>query len=80
MGQYLATNFNLFLWNFRDALKQQYNLGQYFLEVSIEDIPSFDELLAHKLQKQPSDNLPLVYLLKFILKVRYFVTFMMYYS
>lgn len=44
----------------RDALKQQYNLGQYFLEVSIEDISSFDEMLAHKLQKQPSDNLPLV--------------------
>lgn len=43
----------------RDALKQQYNLGQYFLEMSIEDISSFDEMLAHKLQKQPSDNLPL---------------------
>lgn len=46
--------------SFRDALKQQYNLGQYFLEVSIEDISSFDEMLAHKLQKQPSEYLPLV--------------------
>ena len=45
---------------YRDALKQQYNLGQYFLEVSIEDISSFNEMLAHILQKQPSDNLPLV--------------------
>lgn len=50
----------LFLVNYRDALKQQYNLGQYFLEVSIEDISSFDEMLAHKLQKQPAEYLPLV--------------------
>ena len=48
---------------FRDALKQQYNLGQYFLEVAIEDLSSFDEMLAHKLQKQPSDHLPLVSLM-----------------
>ena len=44
----------------RDALKQQYNLGQYFLEIQIEDISSFDEMLAHKLLKQPTDNIPLV--------------------
>nr|CAH0098446.1 unnamed protein product [Daphnia galeata] len=55
--QFHEGNFN---YKYRDALKQQYNLGQYYLEISIEDISSFDELLAHKLQKQPSDNLPLL--------------------
>lgn len=29
--------------------------------MSIEDISSFDEMLAHRLQKQPADNLPLVH-------------------
>lgn len=55
--QFHEGNFN---YKYRDALKQQYNLNQYFLEISIEDISSFDEMLAHRLQKQPADNLPLL--------------------
>lgn len=42
---------------FRDTLKRNYNLGQYFLEVNIEDVGSFDENLADKLYKQPTEHL-----------------------
>lgn len=44
----------------RDALKRQYNLRQYYLEVSVEDVASFDETLADKLKKAPTEHLPLV--------------------
>lgn len=43
-----------------DQLKRHYNLGQYWLEVDIEDVASFDETLAEKLQKSPTETLPLV--------------------
>ena len=46
---------------FRDELKRHYNLGEYFLEVDIEDVASFDETLAEKLYKLPTEHLPLVY-------------------
>lgn len=41
----------------RDALKRNYNLRQFHLEVNIEDVGSFDENLADKLYKQPSEHL-----------------------
>lgn len=44
---------------FRDTLKRNYNLHQYFLEVNIEDVGSFDETLADKLYKQPTEHLPI---------------------
>lgn len=44
----------------RDQLKQRYNTGQYWIEVAMEDISSFDELLADKLNKMPTEHLPLV--------------------
>lgn len=44
----------------RDALKRQYNLRQYYLEVSVEDVASFDETLGDKLKKAPTEHLPLV--------------------
>lgn len=34
-------------------------MGQYFLEVNIEDLGSFDETLAEKLYKQPSEHIPI---------------------
>ena len=46
--------------NFRDELKRNYNLGQYWLEVDLEDVSSFDEALAEKLYKLPTEHLPLV--------------------
>ena len=44
----------------RDELKRHYNLGQYWLEVDIEDVASYDESLADKLTKLPTETLPLV--------------------
>ncbi|RZF41144.1 hypothetical protein LSTR_LSTR010796 [Laodelphax striatellus] len=54
--QFHEGNFN---YKYRDLLKRQYNLGQYWIQVSIEDLASFDETLAEKLNKQPSEHLPL---------------------
>lgn len=34
-------------------------MGKYFLEVNIEDVGSFDDTLAEKLFKQPSEHLPI---------------------
>lgn len=45
---------------FRDTLKRQYNLGQYYLEVNLEDLASFDEALADKMYKQPAEHLAVV--------------------
>lgn len=45
---------------FRDQLKRHYNIGQYWLEVDVDDIASFDENLSELLIKQPAEHLPLV--------------------
>ncbi|KAJ9587963.1 hypothetical protein L9F63_018608 [Diploptera punctata] len=47
-----------FKYKYRDQLKRQYNLAQYWIEVNIEDLASFDEGLADKLYKQPIEHLP----------------------
>ena len=44
----------------RDQLKRHYNLGQYYLEVDLQDLISYDEQLADKLTKNPAEFLPLV--------------------
>ena len=44
----------------RDQLKRQYNLGQFWLVVHVEDLSSYDEGLAESLSKQPAEYLPLV--------------------
>ncbi|XP_023022934.1 minichromosome maintenance 5 [Leptinotarsa decemlineata] len=56
LRQYHTDNFN---YKYRDTLRRNYNLGQYFLDVNIEDVGSFDENLADKLYKQPSEHLPI---------------------
>ncbi|KAK9694351.1 MCM AAA-lid domain [Popillia japonica] len=56
LRQFHSDNFN---YNYRDTLKRNYNLQQYYLEVNIEDVGSFDENLAEKLYKQPSEHLPI---------------------
>lgn len=53
---------------FRDSLKRQYNLRQFYLEVSLEDVASFDETLADKLKKAPTEHLPLVSILSVYIK------------
>ena len=45
---------------FRDDLKRHYTLGEFWLEVEMEDLASFDEDMSDCLYKLPSDNLPLV--------------------
>lgn len=41
----------------RDALKRNYLLGHYFLEIELEDLAGFDDALADKLRKQPTEHL-----------------------
>ncbi|KAJ8942625.1 hypothetical protein NQ318_013338 [Aromia moschata] len=53
---YHTDNFN---YKYRDTLKRNYNLQQYYLEVNIEDVGSFDENLADKIYKQPAEHLPI---------------------
>ncbi|KAL3273145.1 hypothetical protein HHI36_014599 [Cryptolaemus montrouzieri] len=57
LREFHTENFN---YKYRDTLKRRYNLGQYFLEINIEDLGSYDETLADKLTKQPSEFLPLL--------------------
>lgn len=49
----------------RDELKRHYNLSQYWVEVEMEDLASFDEDLADYLYKQPAEHLQLVRTEKF---------------
>jgi len=48
-----------FVYPYRDQLKQHYNLGECYLEVDLNDLSSYDELLADKLIKSPSEYIPL---------------------
>ena len=48
-----------FLYFYRDSLKRNYNLGQFWIEVNLEDLAAFDESLAEKVYKQPTEYLPL---------------------
>ncbi|XP_014280815.1 DNA replication licensing factor mcm5 isoform X1 [Halyomorpha halys] len=52
---YSVNNFN---YKYRDQLKNNYNLGKYYLEVNIEDLAAFDSKLAQQLKKQPTEFLP----------------------
>ncbi|GLG97977.1 DNA replication licensing factor REC [Gryllus bimaculatus] len=55
LRQFHEGNFN---YKYRDTLKRHYNLGQYWLEVNLEDLASFDDALAEKMYKQPSEYIP----------------------
>ena len=48
-----------FHYRYRDDLKRRYNLGQYWVEVNVQDLSSFDEKLADRLRKNPTEMLPL---------------------
>ncbi|CAH1116571.1 unnamed protein product [Phaedon cochleariae] len=54
--QYHTENFN---YKYRDTLRRNYNLGQFCLDINVEDVGSFDENLADKLYKQPAEHLPI---------------------
>ncbi|XP_065508827.1 DNA replication licensing factor MCM5 isoform X2 [Caloenas nicobarica] len=49
-----------FTFKYRDELKRHYNLRQYWVEVEMEDLASFDEDLADYLYKQPAEHLQLL--------------------
>ncbi|XP_034942535.1 DNA replication licensing factor Mcm5 [Chelonus insularis] len=53
--QFHEGNFN---YKYRDALKRNYNLGRYWVEINLEDLGAFDETLAEKIYKQPTEYLP----------------------
>uniref|UniRef100_A0A8C2ZZ90 DNA replication licensing factor MCM5 n=1 Tax=Cyclopterus lumpus TaxID=8103 RepID=A0A8C2ZZ90_CYCLU len=48
-----------FTYKYRDELKRHYTLGEYWVEVEMEDLSSFDEELSDCLYKVPSENLPM---------------------
>lgn len=50
----------LFFFFIRDELKRHYTLGEYWVEVEMEDLASFDEDLSDCLYKLPTENLTLV--------------------
>ncbi|KAF5298740.1 hypothetical protein FQR65_LT09609 [Abscondita terminalis] len=54
--QFHSDNFH---YKYRDTLKRNYNLEQYYLEVVLEDLASFNETLSEKVVKQPTEHLPL---------------------
>uniref|UniRef100_A0A8C2ZZA1 DNA replication licensing factor MCM5 n=1 Tax=Cyclopterus lumpus TaxID=8103 RepID=A0A8C2ZZA1_CYCLU len=49
-----------FTYKYRDELKRHYTLGEYWVEVEMEDLSSFDEELSDCLYKVPSENLPML--------------------
>lgn len=49
-------NFN---YIYRDALRNNYTSGRYWLEVDLKDLNSYDEELGELLKKQPTEVLPL---------------------
>ncbi|XKL61934.1 hypothetical protein PGB90_001767 [Kerria lacca] len=55
LRQYHEENFN---YKYRDNLKKNYNLGKYFLEVSLDDLRCFDDVLADAVTKHPDEHLP----------------------
>ncbi|KYN15000.1 DNA replication licensing factor mcm5 [Trachymyrmex cornetzi] len=52
--QFHEGNFN---YKYRDTLKRNYNLRQYWMEINLEDLAAFDESLAEKIQKLPTEYL-----------------------
>lgn len=48
-----------FVYVYRDQLRHHYNLRQFFVEISLEDLTSFNEVIADKLIGQPTEYLPL---------------------
>lgn len=48
-----------FVYKYREQLKNHYSLAQYWIDVNLADINSFDENLADKLVRSPSEFIPL---------------------
>ena len=48
------------VFTYRDQLRRHYNLGKFTLEVDLQDLSAYDELLANKLKNSPGEYMPLV--------------------
>ncbi|XP_065661260.1 DNA replication licensing factor mcm5-A isoform X2 [Hydra vulgaris] len=48
-----------FVFPYRDQLKRNYSLGQYYLDVSLDDLRSYDEHLADRVEKSPAECIPI---------------------
>ncbi|KAK5647912.1 hypothetical protein RI129_002804 [Pyrocoelia pectoralis] len=55
LREFHSENFN---YIYRDTLKRNYNMQNYYLEVNLEDLGSFNETLAEQILKQPTEHLP----------------------
>uniref|UniRef100_A0A6G1S4P2 DNA helicase n=1 Tax=Aceria tosichella TaxID=561515 RepID=A0A6G1S4P2_9ACAR len=42
------------VYTYRNQLRDHFNLGEYWINVSLEDLDSYDEVLSDKLKKSPS--------------------------
>lgn len=42
------------VYKYRNQLKDHFNLGEYWINVSLEDLDSYDEVLSDKLKKNPT--------------------------
>ncbi|XP_003964375.1 DNA replication licensing factor MCM5 [Takifugu rubripes] len=56
----IGTDRTGFTYKYRDELKRHYTLGEFWVEVEMEDLASFDEDLSDCLYKMPTENLPLL--------------------
>lgn len=54
LRQFYEENFQ---YKYRQQIKDHYNLGQYWIEISIKDLSQFDPDLAEKLIKKPAEYL-----------------------
>lgn len=50
----------LIFFYFRERLKRNYTLGEYYLEIEYNDLKMFDEGAAIKVKSQPTTFLPVV--------------------
>ena len=56
---HVATSASGVVYLYRDQLKRHYNLGDYWLEVDLGDLASYDDELADFIYKQPAEYVPL---------------------
>lgn len=47
------------IYKYRDQLKDHFNLGEHWINVSLEDLDSYDEFLSDKLKKNPNKMMEL---------------------
>lgn len=46
-----------YIYKYRDELKNHVNIGQFWIEISLEDLSSFDEDLCNRVKRNPTEYL-----------------------